>query len=311
MSRLIFVPQYPVPMRYQEWWFTEFPRKFFEYFDGVLVLRTKSYPQIRGDRSLFSPVLQSLFFEMVQVYQYTNLDTKKDDFLFLSDLSFPGLFINALIHKPLENAYAFCHATSKNAYDYFHKRRKIKYKIEKASSKLFKKVFVGSNYHRQKLGWKNIEVVGLPKPPFKTFREKKKYDIVSVARPSIQKVNKKLEKKIERRFGEIVRFQPTSWNSYYKFISQSRVLLVTCKEETFGYPVLESVMNNTIPIVPDKFCFREMLPDNYRYECEEDLSEKIYYFLRHPDEVPKLRNISLVDNFYESVVSIMKGDKNG
>ena len=43
MQRIIFVPQYPTPMRYQEWWFTELPWKFREAgFDVHVSNRKKS-----------------------------------------------------------------------------------------------------------------------------------------------------------------------------------------------------------------------------------------------------------------------------
>jgi hypothetical protein len=36
--RLIFVPQFPTKLRYQNWWITEFPHQFKNYFDEVITL---------------------------------------------------------------------------------------------------------------------------------------------------------------------------------------------------------------------------------------------------------------------------------
>ena len=35
MSRLIYVPQYPAPMRYQEWWISEFTKEFKKEYGWV------------------------------------------------------------------------------------------------------------------------------------------------------------------------------------------------------------------------------------------------------------------------------------
>jgi len=313
MSRLIFVPQLPTPMRYQEWWFEFFPLYFREYYNEVVVLRglekTKDWEkQVNRPSPLFAPVYSSIVHELLQIKEYLSLELKKNDTLFLSDLSFPGFFSCVLHHKRPKKTFAFCHATSKNRYDYFQPVRRSKWRMETGSAKLFDKVFVSTNYHKEKLGWPNIEVVGLPRPPFRTYREPKLFNIVSVARPSVQKVNKKLEKHIEAQFGKIIRPNVTTWPQYYKFLSAAKILLVTSKEDTFNYSVMEAILNKTIPVVPNDFCFPELLNRNYRYDNEEELVEILERYLKHPDRVPKLLNRKLVKNFFKEVTNIMKGE---
>ena len=43
MSRLIFVPQYPAKMRYQEWWLSEFSKNFWNHYDNVIVLGIRTH----------------------------------------------------------------------------------------------------------------------------------------------------------------------------------------------------------------------------------------------------------------------------
>jgi len=306
MSRIIFVPQFPAKMRYQEWWHREFFKEFIKHFDEVVVLGESltDYEDNR-DKRLFSPVEQSISFEYQQIHQFLNIRLENDDILFLADISFPGLFSNVLYHKPMKNCFAFCHATSKNAFDYFAPVRKSKWLVETGHSKLFKKVFVATKYHQEKLGWKNTEVVGLPKPPFKTFKEKKIYDIISVSRPCRQKVNKRLERFIEKSLKtKIVRKECSTWKEYYKFLSQGKVLLITTNEDTFGYQALEAVMNNTSVIAPDKFSYPELLPKPFLYPAGSEL--RIDFL----DTVPNLLNQDLINNFYNNIIRIMKEESN-
>ncbi len=313
MSRLIFVPQFPSQMRYQEWWYSEFPKEFEKYYDDVHVLG-QGYPSLvgsmkaRSESYMFSPIREAFTIESNQIHEFYDMKLYDDDTLFLSDLSFPGFFSNVLHHKRTKKMFAFCHATSLNNYDYFQPVRDSKWLVESGHAKLFDAIFVGSEYHKKKLGWSNVIVTGVPKPPFDTFKDKKTIDILSISRPNIQKVNKKLEKIVEKNFGKIYRSETFTWASYYHLISNSKVVLFSGKEDTFGYGVLEAVMNNSVPVGPDKFSYPELLDKEYLYSDEVDAQFVIWHFLKHPEEVPKIKCMNLVNNFYENVVKTMKGE---
>lgn len=310
MSKLIFVPQLPLKNRYPEFWITELTKKFKENYDEVIVLGERHINEIleNDDRKseMFSGINSAINFELYQISEYTKLNINKNDTIFLSDLSFPGLFSNILYHKNSNNMFCYLHASSKNNYDYFKPVRYSKYPCEIANSKLFKKIFVGSNYHKEKLNWKNIKVIGVPNPIFEVFKEVKKYDIVSVSRPSIQKINKSLEKKIVRDFGKIIRKETNSWIDYYKFLSEAKIVLLSGKEETFGYQILEAIMNNSIPLAPNKFSYPELLTEEYLYSNYEDLKIKICQGLNNQLLPPiKLKNQELVNNFYDNLINEM------
>jgi len=314
MGRLIFVPQYPAWLRYQQWWIHEIPDNLTPFFGytitlGETLVKSKRTEQSRV--SMFSPVEVATWFEQQQIVEFMTMEIREDDVLFLADISFPGFFSNVLYHKPVENAFAFCHATSKNKYDYFQPVRRSKWLVETAHSKLFKKVFVASEYHKKKLKWKNTEVVGLPVPPYRDaqlFFEPKSFDIISVARPSIQKVNRKVEKKVEENFGKIVRLPEMNlvrFEDYYKLIAQSKVMLITSKEEAFGYQVVDATIGNCVPIAPNAFSYPELLPRDYLYNNYYELKEKLTLALNGKLKVPKLLNGSLMRDFYENIARSM------
>lgn len=314
MGRLIFVPQYPAWLRYQQWWIHEISDNLIPFFDDIVTLGgtfVKSKKTEQSSTDLFSPVEVAIWFEQLQIEEFMSMEIYRDDILLLADISFPGFFSNVLYHKRVDNAFAYCHATSKNKYDYFQPVRKSKWLVETAHSKLFKKVFVASEYHKGKLQWKNTEAVGLPFPPYREvqwFSEPKCFDIISVARPSVQKINQKVEKKVEEYFGKIVRLPEmylASFTDYYKLISQSKVMLVTAKEEAFGYQIVDATIGNCVPIAPNAFSYPELLPRDYLYNNYCELKEKLALALSGKLKVPKLLNGPLMRDFYENIAKVM------
>ncbi len=289
MARLIFVPQYPSKLRYQEWWMVEFPRQLRGYFSEVIVLGSH-FNQTQHGKNVFAPTKEAVEFELHQMEEYNRLDLHPDDILLLNDLSYPGLFPSILFHKRPKKCFAICHATAKNNYDYFLGMRKIKYPIEKQFAKLFDTIFVGSEYHKKKLQWKNIKVLPLPNPSFRFItKETKEFDIISVARSGVQKRTKKIEQIVEKTFSKIYVPNCTTWDEYYTFLSKSKVMLITSKEETFGYQVVDAVINNCIPIAPRKFSYPELLPDVYLYSSIDELKWIISQALAGNIPVPYLK----------------------
>jgi len=321
MSRLIYVPQYPAPMRYQEWWISEFTKEFKKEYDEVIVLGFdwlwKNHHNGKYDSKMFSPINIAIRFETEQMNDYMTLDIRDDDTLFLADISFSGTFCSVLYHKPCPKMYAFCHATSLNAYDYFAPMRKHKRKIELAHARLFDAVFFGSYYSINKTKWSqkgiNCHVVALPDSPdsiLKPIRLNniRPIDLVSVCRPSIQKVNKKLEKKVERALGKkIYREEVNTWNDYNILLGNSKVMISSSKEDTFNLTILDAIKCGCVPMVPDSLCFPEILPDYWRYKDADDLITKLkHMFDDNHFIVPDVICKDEVDNFYKNIIKRMK-----
>jgi hypothetical protein len=279
-TRLIIIPQYPAPLRYQEWWPQYLQAGYEKYFDEVVLLlpsfdAANSVP-FRSELGSFSPAQQSVDWEVKQIEMYNNLSLRSNDVLLLCDLSFPGLFASVLYHKRPKKCFATCHATSKNRFDYFAKvRKKGKWRTETGHSQIFDRVFVASNYHREKLGWSNIDVIKFPLPPvselvgldFPEMTANRPRQFVSVARKGVQKVNVKFQKQISREFGlPIYQTTPRSWDQYYRFLRSGKFLVITSREETYGYQAIDALSVGTCPIAPRSLCYPEILPEDNLYD---------------------------------------------
>jgi len=322
--RIIYVPQYPTPMRYQEWWMWKLPEEFRKAGYEVLILG-EVYAEVlenkRGGFGMFSPINLSIMFETEQIRQYMLLDIKEDDVLFLSDISFPGLFCNALYHKECPKMFAFCHATSINRFDYFKSRSYSKFPVESSHSFLFDTVFVGSEYHQKKLidtgakitdkelYWKNTHVTYLPFPPLQYAKEiSKVYNIMSASRPTQQKVDLELEEEVAITFGDIHRPTSRSWDEYYQNLAMSEVLLITAHEDTFGYQIVDAIVNGCVPLARNGLAYPELLPKKYLYDSKDELLEKIHHVLIGDVAVPKLLCEKQMINFYKTIIEEMEAD---
>lgn len=327
-QRIIFVPQFPTSMRYSEWWYWKFPEEFEKAGFEVITLGNLNSRNVNpnygynSETQNFAPIQSSIAFEMSQIQEYMELKLRKDDILFLADLSFPGFFTNVLYHKPTPKMYAFCHATSLNDHDYFQEVRHSKYFVERGHAAMFDKIFVGSQYHYNKLYYteypKNLVVTGLPFPPsniISSVDSKKKRFLISVSRPTIQKVDLDIERAVEEQYNEkIYRSRFHSWSMYCQALRESSVLLVTAREETFGYQIIDAILNFCIPVVPDNFSYPELVPYQLRYNNLTELMDILDLIksgeLGVPDILLSMK--TRMFKFFHNIIEIMKegSDKN-
>ena len=303
-------------MRYQEWWFTQFPKEFRDRGFEVLTIGEPLVELVKSRRStfdMFSPINLAIKFECEQIKEYLSLELRDDDILFWADLSFPGIFGHILFHKRPKKMFAFCHATSLNKLDYFESDRSYKFPIETSIASMFDKVFIGSKYHQEKLGWENTLVTYLPFPPVYRHLEPitKTIEIISASRSNPQKIDEVLENLVEESFSEIKRPYSSTWFNYQWNLHSSKILLVTAYEDTFGYQIVDSVMNNCIPLARRDLAYPELLPDEFLYSSTGELMKKISMILNDNiiPQVPELLCKEQMNKFYDVICNEMKGNK--
>lgn len=323
-ARLILVPQYPAGLRYQEWWYTEFPHSLSPWFSEVVLLgdgpgvQDVASSTVKGS---FAPLQHAIDFELHQINEYMDMELRKGDTLLLLDISYPGFFSNVLHHKRPDYCFAFCHASARNAYDYFKETRVSKWAQERGAARLFDKVFVASEYHKRKLGWDNVvNLKALPNPPKDLYTVSsqpgifaKPFDIISVARKSVQKRTEALEHRVlselQRRLGREVRIhcpKARNWQQYYAALREASILLVTSKEETYGYQIVDAVLCGCFPLAPKAFSYPELLSSQHLYSNEKELVDRLEKLLKK-GTIPnsKLKNGNQIVSFYENLAKEM------
>jgi glycosyltransferase involved in cell wall biosynthesis len=83
-----------------------------------------------------------------------------------------------------------------------------------------------------------------------------------------------------------------SIEDYAKFVLKSDIILSTAIQENFGYAVAEAIYCYTLPLLPNRLSYPEILPEKFHqqflYQNEEDLHQKLKLLLasyRQLDEV--------------------------
>ncbi len=319
MSRLIFVPQFPQPMRYAHWWMSEFPKQLSKYFDEIIVLgkdiiTDKLTRDMYENIENFSPIKKAIEYECDQINEYMNIDIKDNDILFLADLSFPGFFSNVLYHKRPNKIYAYYHAGPLNQYDYFSNVKTGKWLSECGAEELINKIFVGSQYHKDKLNCWNADVVRLPKPPWvrKVDNVERINNFITVSRPTAQKYNPLIENIINTEYGGIVRKLSNTWEDYSYFLSSSKCIVISSQEDTFNYTIMDAIICGCIPIAPNYLCFPEILPREYLYDTHDELRKLCDKILNNTlQPLNQMLCNAECNNFYQTISKIMLGEKNG
>ncbi len=83
---------------------------------------------------------------------------------------------------------------------------------------------------------------------------------------------------------------------HIKTLQGARVVLSCATQENFGYAIMKSVMAGCIPVVPNRLCYPEFLPSQYRYNSINDAVQKIKYFTSNWDTEMRNRKIEHARN---------------
>jgi hypothetical protein len=131
--------------------------------------------------------------------------------------------------------------------------------------------------------------------------------MINVSRTGLKKRNMKFEKEVCQYLGLKVEtpFAMASWSAYYQYLAESKVLLITAKEETYGYQIVDAVRNGCIPVAPRAFSYPELLPNEYLYDSLEECVKIIVGALTDKIPVPQLLTEVAAERFYEDVSHIM------
>lgn len=263
------IVQLPMADRYTlEWYNKLFAHPAFRVLGGYrpeTVNRTRLY-------NYFTNLESSIQYEFGQVHAL--LPQKNVYKLFITDLDFPGVAAQMYpllrLKYPDIEIHGILHAGSWCNQDIFHSDG-IKKDQERLIFDICEKVFVATEYHRSLIETYYCEIfnniVVLDGLPFDyewvaSHKVEKTKDVIVLGRPeqsNMEDLPYPCQSKMMHRC------------DFLQYLSGYRVAIIPKVEETFGYIAMEAIALGTIPLVPDKYSYRQTLPRIFRYKDMEEV----------------------------------------
>lgn len=292
-KRLFVIPQMPITLRYTSWWPQVFEAELSSFFDYEMTPLNRSYKilpiQSFGNTDGFMKAM--INWEAINVAELASLPTTKDDIILCLDGCTPGLVATYLqTHRPCRTV-CVCHGSSFNSHDIFPVSRQL---FDRVALNTFDNVIVASHYHAHKLvmnGVDNKRIVvtgGLPVNPYYSTIKKQAYPyngrprVAIIDRPGDQKRSQFLLEAIKNHpdLDVVDFFSPDrkphqSFTEYLTELSSFSHVLVTAREETYGYQIRDAVAMGVIPICPREYCYPEFVPNMFLYNRTQDLPKVV------------------------------------
>ena len=220
------------------------------------------------------------------------------DHFFISDLWFPGIealkymayFAGLTIH-----VWGIIHAGSYTDTDYVRGMSEWAQHSERGWLRLASGVFVGSRFHKDDLISKGrcdaskIHATGLVYDTEDVLKMTEAYDgdmsskkdrVVFAGRVCDEKQPWVFDAMAERFAGEDVEFVKTadlnlSKEHYFDLLWGSKAIFSAALQENFGYSVLEATTLGCRPVVPDRLAYRDIYPEECRYNSLDQAESMI------------------------------------
>lgn len=278
--KIWFMTLEKIETRYTCEWYKQFKEVFkqqkidFEYIDGEHV-----DSKLEG-KFFLDPVGTNLW-KLSQMKKLISRihEVQDDDVIFFADLWFPSIemlpYIKHLTGKKFK-IVGILHAGTYDPYDLTAQSGMSPWGelLEESWFKFVDKIFVATKFHKhlicqnRRIKPQKIVVVGLPINCNQLgFYERKKLpQIIFTGRKSEEKGFDIVEKLIKEGYNiKIALDMNLKKRDYYRLLGKSAVVFAPSLQETFGYGIVEGMAMNTIPIVPNRLSYKEIVPKKYRY----------------------------------------------
>lgn len=161
--------------------------------------------------------------------------------------------------------------------------------LENSWFKIYDKVIVGSNYHKQVLlESRNIPAHKIEVIPWRVRIENIDDYTQSSKENLVVWPHRLHEDKQPDLWNKVIvpdgwqkinsRDVPRTKHEYYQLLAKSKIVVSTALLEMFGIAMVEAVLLGCIPLVPDRLSYKEMYPKTFRYCGEPEFKEKLHAF---------------------------------
>lgn len=319
MAKVILVPLELFEERYTSQWYNWFIRFVHEQrIPYAVAMGTPLSDKIREGR--FLDVISTNHYKATQtakIMEFFNQNRVKDnDWFFFFDLWHPGLESLAYVKQALGKKFKIAgilHAGTYDPYDFLTQCYMEKWGKYSESSWLtfVDKIFVATNFHKNMLVnarrsfvpdlEDKIVVTGLPIYP-EFVEEVEKENIVVFPHRVDPEKNPKvflhLAMELKREFPDwqflFTKTECKTKEEYYHLLNKSKISVSCASQETWGIAMIESVMCNCLPLVPDKLSYSELYSLIFKYQDDRELAKKLWKRIVHYDwymEMPALSKL--------------------
>jgi glycosyltransferase involved in cell wall biosynthesis len=297
---LHIIPIEPYDRRYTEQWNRWFP----EYLGHTQIPHKIIWGEMTNldlNESDVLDIFGTHLYKYSQLSQIVNLIKNGEltdlDILFFHTLWFTGIDSLQYIRQSLGKKFKITGVLHAGSYDPWDFRTRYGMRswalpLENAWLTLTDRILVATEYHKNLL-LSSIVIdpnkVVVTKLPLKLSEIQEgrdsveKEDIIAFPHRMVPEKDPELVDRIKQYLPgvQILRTRDycTSKQDYYNLLARCKICVSNSYQETFGYSMLEAAALGCIPLVPDRLCYPEMYPDEYRFRTEEELVMKISYFL--------------------------------
>lgn len=303
MPKLFYVPIEPYEERYSAQWIRWFEAKFKYWNIDYEIIYGKSLSASVSVGAVFNPVSISHYraTQLAKIHKLIATGKIKDgDVIFFDDGQFPG--VEQIAHYLPQiglnvRLYSFFHAGTWIETDYVNRfglARWMKWE-ERAWFEIFDKIFVATKHHYDEITKtlpeykdkivitgepfcsQEIEQSGTQKVfskrtielvyPFRCDPEKG----VDTWLKIVHTIRKKLNRPVTYCHTYLT---TTNKQEYYNTLGNSKIILSTATEETFGIATAEAVIMGCIPILPKRCAYPDIYPEEFLYTSIDEAVEK-------------------------------------
>ena len=104
-------------------------------------------------------------------------------------------------------------------------------------------------------------------------------------------------------------------NEYLALLSRAHVVVSTARHEFFGLSVLEATAMGARPLVPDRLCYPELFPAEYRYDdlfpalqelCQGWTASRLDLRAARPELLVRHASVSVVAQFHQLLRQLLE-----
>ena len=316
---LHIIPIEPIEERYSAQWLTWFDRTLSDH--PVIPVELRAYEPygfletgetVQIHRGQFLDVVNTNAYKAKQLQilcdAINDHAIKDGDTLLFLDGWFPGLEMLAYIRDGMKlniKIVGMFHAGTYDPNDFLTQCGMQAWggPLENAWFAIYDQVIVATNYHKylmtnlRRIDPSKIKVIKFPIYDYINLDIKKINQIVFPHRLSPEKkpelcafVKTMLHDKLPSSYSLVITKDCyTNKETYYKELAKSKFAISFALQETYGLAILESVLHGCYPIVPNDLAYKELYPDDFKFEVD-------------------LNEIVTVNNMFEIIKKILQNE---